>query len=245
MARVRRLAAAKESGQSKREPFMVKYILLAGSVAALISTSCLASAGGGVMTSPDKTMTYSLRHSGPVIPYYVEHKKAPVIFSNLATKYPKSLYYAPDGLTISGPNTITGTIETAVAFTPAANATVSEIDAAVGNISGTNGVLISVYSDASNSPGASLGDFSVSGLPVFGSCCELAIAKVKKGVKLTAGTQYWLVFSTSNKQSNAFDAVSPQEIDQLDTYSEAGNFGNGWLQTYTSAVAPAFTIYGN
>jgi len=223
---------------------MMKYATLACAAAVLLSTSCFADAKDGVITSPDKTMTYSLRHNGPIIPYYVTHKKMPIIFSNIATKYPKSPFYAPDGLTISGPNTITGTIETAVAFTPAANATVSEIDAAVGNINGTNGVLISIYSDASNSPGSSLGDFSVSGLPVFGSCCELAVAKVKNGVKLTAGTQYWLVFATSKKQTDAFDAVSPQEIDQLDAYTEAGNFGAGW-KVYSSSVAPAFAIYGD
>jgi hypothetical protein len=224
---------------------MIKYIIVACTAATLLSTSCVEAAGNGVITSPDKTMAYSLRHGDPITPYYVTRKKMPVIVSNIATKYPKSPYYAPDGLTISGPNTITGTIETAVAFTPAASATVSEIDAAVGNINGTNGVLVSIYSDASNSPGSSLGDFSVSDLPVFGSCCELATAKLKKGLKLTAGTQYWLVFSTSSKQTDAFDAVSPQEIDQLDTYTEAGNFGKGWLTTYTSSVAPAFAIYGD
>jgi hypothetical protein len=224
---------------------MIKYMLVACSAAALLSTSCLADAKNGVVVSPDKRMVYSTPHTGASIPYYVMHKKMPIIFSNIATKYPKSLYYAPDGLTISGPNTITGTIETAVAFTPAANATVAEIDAAVGNISGTNGALMSIYTDSSNSPGSSLGDFTVSDLPVFGSCCELAVAKVKKGVKLTAGKQYWLVFSTSSKQTDAFDAVSPQEIDQVDTYTEAGNFGKGWLQTYTSSVAPAFEIYGD
>jgi hypothetical protein len=223
---------------------MIKYVALASIAATLFGTSCMAEAKVGVMTSPDKRMTYSLSHQGAIIPYYVAHKKMPIIFSNIATKSPKSLYYAPDGLTISGPDTITGTIETAVAFTPTADATVSEIDAAVGNINGTNGVLISVYSDASNSPGSSLGDFSVSGLPVFGACCELATAKVKKGVALTAGAQYWLVFSTSKSQADAFDAVSPQEVDQLDLYTEAGNFGSGW-KTYTSSVAPAFTIYGN
>jgi hypothetical protein len=224
---------------------MLKYLALACISGALFGTASVAVAGVSVMTSPDKSMVYSLLHKGPIIPYYVAHKKMPVIFSNIATKYPKSPYYAPDGLTISGPNTITGAIETAVAFTPAATASVSEIDAAVGNIDGTNGVVISIYSDASNAPGASLGDFSVSNLPVFGSCCELAMATVKKGLKLTAGTQYWLVFSTSSKQTDAFDAVSPQEVDQLDTYSEAGNFGAGWLPTYTSSVAPAFVIYGD
>jgi hypothetical protein len=223
---------------------VIKYMIIACTVASLLSTSCLAQAKEGVITSPDKTMTYSLRRNGPMVPYYVTSEKKPIIVSNIATKYPKSPYYAPDGLTISGPDTITGTIETAVAFTPAANATVSEIAAAVGNISGTNGVVISIYSDAGNSPGSSLGDVSVSGLQVFGSCCDLATAKVKKGISLTAGTQYWLVFSTSKKQADAFDAVSPQEIDQLDTYTEAGNFGTGW-KVYTSSVAPAFVIHGD
>ena len=223
---------------------MIKYVTIACMTASLLGTSCLADAKYGVITSQDKTMTYSMRRNVPIIPYYVIRKKMPIIFSNIATKYPKSLFYAPDGLTISGPDTITGTIETAVAFTPAANATVSEIDAAVGNILGTNGVVISIYSDASNSPGSSLGDFSVSNLPVFGSCCELATVKVKTGIALTAGTQYWLVFSTNKKQTTAFDAVSPQEVDQVDAYTQAGNFGAGW-KVYTSSVAPAFAIYGD
>jgi hypothetical protein len=223
---------------------MIKPMISACVAATLFSTVCLADAKDGVITSPDKRITYSLPHNGPIIPYYVIRKKLPIIYSNIATKYPKSPYYPYDGYTVAGPNTIVGFSEVAVAFTPASDATVSEIDAAVGNIQGTNGVVMSIYSDASGAPGSSLGDFSASDLPVFGSCCEFATAKGKNGVALTAGTQYWLVFATSKKQTDAWDAVSMQTTDQLDPVPVAGHLGAGWRVNSTTVV-PSFGIFGD
>jgi hypothetical protein len=223
---------------------MIKRLTSACVVATMFSTACLAEAKDGIFTSPDKRITYAAPHDGPVIPYYVIRKKMPIIYSNIATKYPKSPFYPYDGYTVAGPNTIVGFSELAVAFTPASNATVSEIDAAVGNIGGTNGVVMSIYSDASGAPGASLADFNVGNLPVFGACCELAIAKAGKGVKLTAGTQYWLVFATGKKQTDAWDAVSMQTTDQLSPIPVAGNLGQGW-KVQSTTVAPAFGIFGD
>ena len=162
---------------------MIKYTMSACIAAAMFSMACSADAKDGVMTSPDKSITYVLPHGDSMSPYYVTPRKMPILYSNIATKYPKSLYYPYDGYTVAGPDTIVGFSELGVAFTPAANATVSEIEAAVGNVEGPSSIVMSIYSDASGAPGASLGDFSVSGLPVFGDCCELTTAKVKKGVK--------------------------------------------------------------
>ena len=166
---------------------MIKYTMSACIAAAMFSMVCSADAKDGVMTSPDKSITYVRPHGGPVIPYYAIPRKMPILYSNIATKYPKSLYYPYDGYTVAGPDTIVGFSELGVAFTPAANATVSEIEAAVGNVEGPSSIVMSIYSDASGAPGASLGDFNVGGLPVFGDCCETDDGEGQEGGQADGG----------------------------------------------------------
>jgi hypothetical protein len=218
----------------KGERNMIKHVVLACTAAVLYSTSCVAASRDGVSTTIDKKITFAIPHKG---------KKFPVIYSNIATKYPKGPYYPYYGLTVAGPTSQIGLVETAVAFTPASNATVSEIEAAVGFIEGVNGAVLSIYSDAGGLPGSSLGDFKVSGLPTFGDCCEIATTTATKHLALAAGTQYWLVISTDTKESTTWDAVSSQTTDQLDPVLQAGNEGSGWV-SYSSAFAPAVAILG-
>jgi hypothetical protein len=221
---------------------MIKYVALASVVAALFSTSCLAASKDAFTTSPDKKVTYAMTHKGAVVPNYVLRRGVKVIYSTLALDYPKGLYFPFYGATVGGPNSQVGLVETAAAFTPASNVTITEVDAGVGFVSGVNGVLMSIYSDASGVPGTSLADFSASGLPTFGTCCELATAKSKKGVALKSGTQYWFVLATSAKQATTWDAANAETTDTVDDALGASNTGSGW-GSYSTNFLPAFALY--
>jgi hypothetical protein len=184
-----------------------------------------------------------MSHKGSVVPNYVVRRGVKLILSSLALDYAKGLYFPFYGATIGGPTSQVGLVETAAAFTPAANVTVTEVDAGVGFVSGVNGVVMSIYSDAGGVPGSSLMDFDASGLPTFGTCCELATAKSKKGVALTAGTQYWFVLSTDAKETTTWDAANAQTTDTVDDSLAASNEGSGW-DAYSTNFLPAFALYG-
>jgi hypothetical protein len=221
---------------------MIKHAALAFVVATLFSTSSLAAAQGDFTTSPDKKITYAMTHRGAQVPNYVLRKGAKVVLSSLALDYAKGLYFPFYGATVGGPNSQVGLVETAAAFTLTSDTTITEVDAGVGFVSGVNGVLMSIYSDAGGVPGKSLADFSASGLPTFGTCCELATAKSKKGVALTAGTQYWFVLATSAKQATTWDAANAETTDTVDDSLAAGNEGSGW-SSYSTNFLPAFALY--
>ncbi len=127
------------------------------------------------------------------------------IYSNLGSSA-TDLYYDTDGLPIQGPNENNGdAVFEGMQFTPAADSHVSEVRVAVqyGGV-GTNLVDLNIYSDSSGVPGTLLaGPVAVSGLPDFGTCCTLAVAKFS-AVAVTAGTRYWVVANTG-ADSDALD----------------------------------------
>ena len=77
--------------------------------------------------------------------------------------------------------------------------------------------------------------------PRFGTCCIVDTANDVQGIKLTKGTQYWIV-----AQTNETDEHTRMEWD-LSPLNIEGNFafnnGQGWYE-YT-AFRSAFAVYGN
>ncbi len=126
------------------------------------------------------------------------------IYSNLGSSA-TDLYYDTDGLPIEGPNENNGyAIFEGMQFTPAADSHVTQVRVAVQYYGfGTNLVDLNIYSDSGGVPGALLaGPVAVGGLPDFGTCCTLAIAKFSP-VAVAAGTRYWVVANTGS-ESDAF-----------------------------------------
>ncbi len=222
---------------------MLKKALLVLSVAAVACASTVASAKEGVTLSPDKRMVFA-RPSGKYTPSLSHRPGAPAIFSNIGTKYPKGEYFCCEGYTISAAGSVIGSQNwLAAAFTPASSATVTEIDVAVGYVEGTNGITVGLYADAGGVPGTLLKSFKVSGLPTFGDCCALAVAKDKTGVAVTSGTQYWIALTTDSKEKNTWDAWNLNTTDQVDTATIAVNTGSGW-EPSEALPGPAFGVYG-
>ncbi|MGD0192443.1 MAG: choice-of-anchor R domain-containing protein [Rhizomicrobium sp.] len=221
---------------------MVAKTVFALAALTIVSSAAFASGSNGITTSKDGLTT--------IIPHAVKsyaqqnHRdpKAQPIFSNIGFDYPNGLYFCCYGGTVSGPGSQVGEqVWQAAAFTPSANATVSELDIGVGYVSGTNSVNVGLYSDASGVPGTALASADVSGLGTFGSCCMTAT--LKKKVAVTAGTQYWVVISTDSKSQSTWAAWNFNSTDQIDPVTEAYNEGSGWT-SYSGVPAFSFAVMG-
>jgi hypothetical protein len=115
------------------------------------------------------------------------------------SKYPNATYFSIWGNTVAqGGANFPFQTWVAVAFTPQTDATVTKFAASAGRQGGgTSGFELSLYNDVGGVPGTPLKSVHISKLPVYGQCCDLAIASAPEGIPVTAGTQYWVVVSTT------------------------------------------------
>jgi hypothetical protein len=143
------------------------------------------------------------------------------IYSNLGPK--GEVYWYSAGWDVSGPDYEYGEQWVGFPFIPKADAEVTEIEVAIANASGTNGVTISLNKDSSGLPGQALRTWNITNLPTFGSCCKLDVARSLKGIKVKKATQYWIVASTNNNTENTSD---------------------GWYYTYKLAQGSGATFNG-
>jgi hypothetical protein len=174
------------------------------------------------------------------------------IFSNLG---PSTSAYDNTGWLLDGPDYCgnPGSCyydQLGMAFTPAANATVKQVWAAVqysGSISGVNQIDLSLYSDNGGVPGTLLaGPLTVTNLPQSPSCCTLAIANFSPGVAITAGVQYWVVAATPLTGTGSDFAgwwmfVPPPK--NAGTYGSNAD-GSGWYHETAFNSEPAGAVYG-
>lgn len=224
---------------------MKRIIQLALLLGALLSaaTYALGATHPGVVKLDNGTLATFTSPEGAMIPY-IDKSSEPLIYGNLATKYPKGLYWCCVGMSLSGP--LAGKeIWDAAAFTPTANATITKVTVAVGYGISTNtfDVLLSVNADNNGVPGKALKKWKIkfpNGQPIFGSCCV-----VKSGtgsVPVSANTQYWVVLSTESN-SDIIAAWNVNDYDQIDTIT-TGQYVNGVWNIYSNP-APAFSVYGH
>src|SRR5690349_5796048 len=96
---------------------------------------------------------------------------ADTFFSNFG---PGNSYNCCVGGTISGPTSAPGWIIQANQFTAGFSGSVSQIDVAMGYVTGAlNGATISLWSDNGGIPGSQLGSWNITNLTNFGSCCAV------------------------------------------------------------------------
>jgi len=167
------------------------------------------------------------------------------IFSSLASKYPKGVYWCCTGYNVMGANSGAGVQWMAGAFTPAAGHTLTRVEVAVGySGQGPNGVVISVNDDNAGIPGKALKKWSVSGLPVFGTCCTIVVKTDKAGIALSAGKQYWIVLSTNSSETDTVDGWNVSDADQVDQATTASYDGSAW-HVFQTAPGVAFAVQGS
>jgi hypothetical protein len=234
---------------------MCKKTLLTLTVLALASLTALAASKDGIVLSKDGRMVTATKATSSVMRTGSSDAGLVKIFDNLSI-YAKGTYWCCSGYTITGPSAISGFPEiwTAAAFTPSANHTVTKIKVAVGLIQGTNGLVLSLYNDASGVPGTALKSWNISGLPNFGSCCVVETRSDAAGIAVTGGTQYWVVLKTGPKDATTFAAFNVNDTDQVDPapaaqYCSADKGGscntNDAWSAFSSVPGLAFAVLGN
>jgi hypothetical protein len=178
-------------------------------------------------------------------PYVDENAGATTIFSNLATAYPKGLYWCCQGATVSGPDS-PFFVEWwhAAAFTPAVNATATKVVVSIGYLGGGGSVILSLNADNNGIPGAVLEQWTLSDLSEAGTCCTLQ-TRSSSGIALTAGQQYWVV-ATTGPNSDVWASWNMADNDQVDSFLNAGytnQNSNGWVSS-TSNLNVVFGVFG-
>jgi hypothetical protein len=222
---------------------MNQTILVAFAAVMAANCAALAASPNSVSFSADKKIVYANHAVRSYVPLPAHSPTHTTIFDNLATLDPQGVYMDGTGYTIGGPNSATGQIWLAAAFTPTANATVTEVDVAAGFVEGTkNSVVVGVYADASGIPGQLLWSGNAK-LPTFGDCCAVATLTDKAGLPITAGTQYWVGITTPSTGTDTFAAWSFNVADQIDSGVSAENQGSGWVAG-TSLPPVAFAVFG-
>jgi hypothetical protein len=167
--------------------------------------------------------------------------------------YPNATYFSIWGNTVAqGGANFPFQTWVAVAFTPAADATVTRIEVSAGRQGGGNaGFELSLYNDVGGVPGTAIKSAHISTLFPYGQCCGFATANDPAGIPVTAGTQYWVVVSTTAQDSDiyawAFNSTDmraqPAASWCLGSSTYCGNNSGKWVPY--SYVQLGFAVLGH
>jgi hypothetical protein len=180
-------------------------------VVAGLGVASAAGAGGastvsaGAITTTHAVGAISAPAAPPSLPI-----GAMLLFSNFG---PGNGYNCCTGWTVSEPGAV-GLFRPAMAFTPSVNAQVTQIDIALGHVSGTNNATISLAQDNGGVPGTILRTWPVALQPPFGTCCIVTTVGGSL-VPVAAGHKYWVIASAGpNVANNTWDAWNLNSIGQ-------------------------------
>jgi hypothetical protein len=185
---------------------MKKSITLSLSCFVLFASLNLAAADKNQFVfSPDGKYVRATQAPSHITPAPKEDAGLKIIAGNFS-RYPDATYFSIWGNTVAqGGSNFPFQTWVAVAFTPAANATVTKLEVSAGRQGGgTAGFELGLYSDNNGVPGTLIKGVHVSNLPSYGECCAVAEANDPAGIPVTAGTQYWVVVSTTAEDTDIY-----------------------------------------
>jgi hypothetical protein len=215
---------------------MLKNLLL--SAAMLLPISALA-APVGVTLSPNKAVT---QYHGPALRRTAPAWKAPKDGKAIIDTLGKPITYNDgSGWTLANPGSVVGSTQwIAYPITPKTSVTITEIVEAVGWVTGGDAVTVALMADDGGVPGAVLEQKTIKNLETFGDCCGVAVDKLKTGVPVTAGTQYWIgAILPAKSEATTWDAYNFSSVN-TDTVPFAYYTGT-W--NVTSGPYAAFAVY--
>jgi hypothetical protein len=164
------------------------------------------------------------------------------LYTNLGSE--GNLYQCCNGWTISGTGTVGTSFTTANEFTAMASGSVSQIDIAIGYVTGTNSFYAALYTvGGDGNPGSQLGYWGgLSSEQNFGGCCGLVTITGITGLTLTAGQDYFLVIGPTDMNDTTWGAWNLSNgATGIDLYSTDG--GQTWISQGVQSQG-AFDIIG-
>src|SRR5277367_5700244 len=236
-----------------RKPVVLTVVGI--TVLALIGVAALAAAGthkGYVISDDGRTVTATRmpQFTTPAL----SDAKLKTIAGNLST-YPFGTFFCCFGNTVAqeGSGGFPFTTWVAIPFTPAADATVSRIEASVGTFGGTSEFELSIREDKAGVPGKAIKSFHITTAPQYGACCTLDVGKDKAGIPVTAGTQYWIAATTTSKDTFeggwAFNSTDMRSYPIASYCSGSstycGNNSGKWVAGQSGDPLPGYAILGN
>lgn len=206
--------------------------------------------------SPDYKRVIAVNGVNHIIQNVQGPSSGTVISGNLS-KYPYGTYFCCFGYTVAGGTGFPFQVWEAVGFTPASNATVTEVEAAVGAFSGvTAGFQLALYTDNGGIPGTSLKTWQISSPPKYGDCCLVDTGKDSAGIPVTAGTLYWIVAKTNAKDASFIGGWSMNDTDERPglypvaswckgSTTYCGNNSGKWISGLNGDPVNAYAVFGH
>jgi len=183
-------------------------------------------------------------------------EKLVTIFNNLGKAYPNAVYYPFAGVPVYGPTNTRGypRLDVAAGFTATADHTMTKLQIALLYASGTERADIALYTDNAGAPGTALKTWKVQNLTNT-VCCEVVTVRAPNGIKLHAGSNYWVVVKADKLGPDTILSWGYNTTDETHggafaqyCSSDQGGFSCGenndqWL-SFNTAPFPAFGVFG-
>ncbi|MFZ0802015.1 MAG: choice-of-anchor R domain-containing protein [Terriglobales bacterium] len=185
---------------------MKKRIALSVSSLVLFASLNLAAWGQNqYVFSPDLKSVRATQAPTHITPAPKQDVALTTIAGNFS-RYPEATYFSVWGNTIAqGGGNFPFQVWEAIPFTPTADATVTKLQVSAGRQGGgTAGFELGLYTDAGGVPGTVIKSEHITNLPAYGECCAVAEADDPAGIPVTAGTQYWVVVSTTAADTDIY-----------------------------------------
>lgn len=163
-----------------------------------------------------------------------------VVFSDFG---PGNSYNGDVAHPLSGSSSILHYQSLADEFTSDGNYSLTQVDVAVSHALGPgSSFVLDLDNGNGGSPGSTLATWTIgSGIPAFGTCCDVETVTPTTTISLSAGTQYWLValpINTSTLDGWDWNSTGVQGIEDYQT-KPGGAFKGG------STTLGAFDVLGN
>jgi PEP-CTERM motif len=156
-----------------------------------------------------------------------------------------NLYDSSSGWTISGTGTVGFYQAIADQFVAGMSGSVSQIDIAVGIVTGTNSFYAALYTDNGGTLGTQLGMWNnLSATQSFGGCCGVISITGITGINLTANQSYFLVVAPTDPAGTTWGAWNLNNTGATGDQQFSTDGGNTWIDGGQTTLG-AFDVQGS
>lgn len=239
---------------------MPKRIAVALTLLGLITATTMTLCADGAQLIKNRQgafKTLTARELVATVPRNDFSDAASVEISDTLSKYAKSPYWAWTQANVNGPVYGQPEVWTAAPFTPGANHIAKKVEVAAIWSYGVNSIVLSINNDAGGVPGSAIKTWNLTNLPQA-LCCTVEAVSDKAGIRLRAGTRYWVVLSTNASEASTSAGWALSELGQsrgatLAQYCSDDHGGNcsqyglnndAWT-VFSSFWNVAFAVFGS